>query len=84
LGPVRDYGGDSANREAVPILRAFKRDTEGTIRLHWASEMVREPTDPEQDMRHMGTVEPVWTLFDLTPGGRPAKDEQIEYDCCGG
>jgi hypothetical protein len=32
-------------------------------------------------MRHMGTVEPLWTLFDLTPGGRPNADEQIEYDC---
>lgn len=30
----------------------------------------------------MGTVEPVWTLFDLTPGGRPAKGEQMDYDCC--
>jgi hypothetical protein len=24
-------------------------------------------------------VEPLWTLFDLTPGGRPSADEQIEY-----
>jgi predicted dithiol-disulfide oxidoreductase (DUF899 family) len=30
----------------------------------------------------MGTVEPLWTLFDLTPGGRPKADEQFEYDCC--
>jgi predicted dithiol-disulfide oxidoreductase (DUF899 family) len=27
-------------------------------------------------------VEPMWTLLDLTPGGRPDADEQIEYDCC--
>jgi predicted dithiol-disulfide oxidoreductase (DUF899 family) len=40
------------------------------------------PTDPGQDMRHLGTVEPLWTLFDLTPGGRPQADEQIEYGCC--
>jgi predicted dithiol-disulfide oxidoreductase (DUF899 family) len=33
-------------------------------------------------MRHLGTVEPLWTLFDLTPGGRPTGDEQLEYDCC--
>jgi predicted dithiol-disulfide oxidoreductase (DUF899 family) len=45
--------------------------------------MVHAPTEPGQDMRQMGTVEPVWTLFDLTPGGRPAKDEQMEYGCCG-
>jgi hypothetical protein len=30
----------------------------------------------------MGTVEPLWTLFDLTPGGRPNADEQIEYGRC--
>ena len=31
--------------------------------------------------RHLGTVEPLWTLFDLTPAGRPAGDEQMEYPC---
>jgi predicted dithiol-disulfide oxidoreductase (DUF899 family) len=80
----RDYGGDNASGEGVPIMTVFKRDADGAIRLHWASEMVHAPTDPGQDMRHMGTVEPVWTLFDLTPGGRPAKDEQMDYGCCGG
>ena len=29
-----------------------------------------------------GTVEPMWTLLDLTPGGRPDANEQIEYECC--
>lgn len=80
----RDYGGDSADGEPVPIMTVFKRDPNGTIRLHWASELVFAPTDPGQDMRHMGTVEPLWTLFDLTPGGRPDADEQIEYSCCHG
>jgi predicted dithiol-disulfide oxidoreductase (DUF899 family) len=79
----RDYGGDSPEGEAVPIMTVFRRDADGTIRLHWASELVHAPTDEGQDMRHMGTVEPLWTLFDLTPGGRPQKDEQLDYDCCG-
>jgi predicted dithiol-disulfide oxidoreductase (DUF899 family) len=79
----RDYGGDGADGESVPIMTVFKRDADGTIRLHWASELLFEPSDPGQDMRHLGTVEPLWTLFDLTPGGRPAADEQIEYRCCG-
>src|SRR5262245_49009485 len=48
-------------------------------REHWASELLRAPSDPGQDPRHLGTVEPLWTLFDLTPGGRPAADEQLEY-----
>jgi predicted dithiol-disulfide oxidoreductase (DUF899 family) len=78
----RDYGGDNANGEPQPIMTVFKRDPDGTIRLHWASELLFERTDPDQDPRHLGTVEPLWTLFDLTPAGRPAKDEQIEYSCC--
>ncbi len=78
----RDYGGDGADDQPVPIMTVFKRWPDGRIRLHWASELVFAPTDSGQDMRHLGTVEPLWTLFDLTPGGRPAADEQIEYRCC--
>jgi predicted dithiol-disulfide oxidoreductase (DUF899 family) len=78
----RDYGGDDPDGEPVPIMTVFRRWPDGAIRLHWASELVYAPTDPGQDMRHLGTVEPLWTLFDLTPGGRPAADEQIEYRCC--
>ncbi|AKJ29275.1 hypothetical protein AAW51_2584 [Caldimonas brevitalea] len=78
----KDYGGDDAQGEPVPIMTVFKRSPDGTMRLHWASELVFEPADPGQDMRHLGTVEPLWTLFDLTPGGRPAADEQLEYGCC--
>lgn len=80
----RDYGGDGPDGEPVPIMTVFKRGDDGKIRLHWASELVFEPCDPGQDMRHLGTVEPLWTLFDLTPNGRPSGDEQFEYSCCGG
>lgn len=79
----RDYGGDDADGEPVPIMTVFKRSGAGRVRLHWASELVFEPGDPGQDMRHLGTVEPLWTLFDLTPNGRPAADEQMAYGCCG-
>jgi predicted dithiol-disulfide oxidoreductase (DUF899 family) len=78
----RDYGSDSADGRPVSLLTVFKRWPDGTIRLQWASELVFAPTDPGQDPRHLGTVEPLWTLFDLTPHGRPAADEQLEYDCC--
>jgi predicted dithiol-disulfide oxidoreductase (DUF899 family) len=77
-----DYGGDGADGESVPIMTVFRRDELGTIRLHWASEMVFAPTDDGQDMRHLGTVEPLWTLFDLTPNGRPVGDEQMDYPKC--
>jgi predicted dithiol-disulfide oxidoreductase (DUF899 family) len=78
----RDYGGDGENGEPVPIMTVFQREPDGTIRLYWASELVHEASEPGQDMRHLGTVEPLWTLFDLTPGGRPHAEEQIEYPCC--
>jgi predicted dithiol-disulfide oxidoreductase (DUF899 family) len=78
----RDYHGEGADGQQAPIMTVFKRWPDGVIRLHWASELFFEPSDPGQDMRHMGTVEPLWTLFDLTPGGRPLADEQMEYGCC--
>jgi predicted dithiol-disulfide oxidoreductase (DUF899 family) len=80
----RDYGGDGPDGQPVPIMTVFKRWPDGAIRLHWASELIHAPSDPGQDPRHLGTVEPLWTLFDLTPGGRPCADEQIEYPCCRG
>jgi predicted dithiol-disulfide oxidoreductase (DUF899 family) len=76
----RDYGGDGPEGQPVPLMTVFKRWDDGRIRLHWASELYFAPTDPGQDTRHLGTVEPLWTLFDLTPGGRPAADELIEYE----
>lgn len=78
----RDYHGEDANGQQAPILTVFKRWPDGTIRLYWASELLFEPADPGQDMRHLGTVEPLWTLFDLTPDGRPNADERFDYACC--
>lgn len=78
----KDYGGDDADGEPVPMMTVFKRSPDGTIRLHWASELVHAPADPQQDMRHLGTVEPLWTLFDLTPNGRPSGSELMDYGCC--
>ena len=69
----RDYGGEDAEGQQAPMMTVFHRGADGVIRLSWASELMREPSDPGQDMRHMGTVEPLWTLFDLTPGGRPTE-----------
>jgi len=77
----RDFGGDGPDGQPVPIMTVFKRWPDSAIRLHWASELIYAPKDPGQDPRHLGTVEPLWTLFDLTPGGRPRADEQIEYPC---
>jgi predicted dithiol-disulfide oxidoreductase (DUF899 family) len=75
----RDYHGETADGSQMPMLNVFHRD-EGTIRHFWGSELLYAPTDPGQDPRHVGTLEPVWNLFDLTPGGRPTDwDEQLSY-----
>jgi predicted dithiol-disulfide oxidoreductase (DUF899 family) len=61
------------------MLTVFHR-AGGVIRLFWGSELLYAPTDPGQDPRHVGTLEPVWNMFDLTPEGRPANwDEQLSY-----
>jgi predicted dithiol-disulfide oxidoreductase (DUF899 family) len=61
------------------MLNVFHRDGE-TIRHFWGSELFYAPQDPGQDPRHVGTLEPLWNLFDLTPEGRPNWDEQLNYD----
>ena len=77
----RDYQGESETGDSLPMMNVFHRDANGTIRHHWASEMLFAPTDDGQDPRHMGTLEPLWNLFDLTPEGRPSDwNEQLQYD----
>jgi predicted dithiol-disulfide oxidoreductase (DUF899 family) len=75
----RDYLGETETGRQRPMLNVFHRDC-GTIRHFWGSELFYAPSDPGQDPRHVGTLEPVWNLFDLTPEGRPADwDEQLRY-----
>ena len=75
----RDYLGETAAGSQRPMLNVFHRDGE-TVRHFWGSELFYAPTDPGQDPRHVGTLEPVWNLFDLTPEGRGIDwDEQLHY-----
>jgi predicted dithiol-disulfide oxidoreductase (DUF899 family) len=75
----RDYLGETADGAQRPMLNVFHRDGD-TIRHFWGSELLYAQTDPGQDPRHAGTLEPLWNLFDLTPEGRPMNwDEQLIY-----
>jgi predicted dithiol-disulfide oxidoreductase (DUF899 family) len=75
----RDYLAETADGSQRPMLNVFHRDG-ATIRHFWSSELFYAPTDPGQDPRHVGTLEPVWNLFDLTPEGRGTDwDEQLSY-----
>ncbi len=75
----RDYFGETAEGHQRPMLNVFHRDGE-TIRHFWGSELLYAPSDPGQDPRHVGTIEPLWNLYDLTPAGRGTDwDEQLSY-----
>src|SRR5437867_2212529 len=76
----RDYLGETADGSQVPMLNVFERDGD-TIRHFWGAELTYAPADPGQDHRSVGTLEPLWNMFDLTREGRPADwDEQLQYE----
>ena len=75
----RDYLAETEEGDQRPMLNVFQRNG-GVIRHFWGSELFYAPTDPGQDPRHLGTIEPVWNLFDLTREGRGEHwDEQLSY-----
>jgi predicted dithiol-disulfide oxidoreductase (DUF899 family) len=75
----RDYLAETEEGAQRPMLNVFHRQG-GVIRHFWGSELFYASTDPGQDPRHVGTLEPVWNLLDLTPEGRPREwDEQLSY-----
>ena len=55
----------------VPGLSVFTR-RDGAIRHFWSGEMSGEMADPGQDPRGAPDLDPLWTIFDLTPAGRDA------------
>src|SRR4051794_22898996 len=75
----RDYAAETPDGRQWPMLNVFHRDGDA-IRHFWGSELFYAATDDDQDPRHVGTLEPVWNMLDLTPGGRPPDwDEQLSY-----
>ena len=75
----RDYHGETAEGVQRPMMNVFRHGPD-TIRHFWGSELLYAPTDADQEPRHVGTLEPLWNLFDLTPDGRPNNWwEQLSY-----
>jgi predicted dithiol-disulfide oxidoreductase (DUF899 family) len=75
----RNYHGETVDGAQRPMLNAFHRDGDA-IRHFWASELFDAPADPGQEPRHVGTIEPLWNLFDFTRTGRPLDwEEQLDY-----
>ncbi len=75
----RDYWAETGEGDQQPMLNVFHRDGP-TISHFWGSELFYAPEDPGQDPRHVGTLEPLWNLFDFTPEGRPSDwVEEMSY-----
>jgi predicted dithiol-disulfide oxidoreductase (DUF899 family) len=78
-----DYAHDlhllDAEGNEVPALVVYRRDGDA-VRLFWASEMGPEMADPGQDPRDAPDIAALWSILDLTPGGR-GKDwyPKLEY-----
>jgi predicted dithiol-disulfide oxidoreductase (DUF899 family) len=74
-----DYHAETPEGTQRPMLTVFHRDA-NAIRHFWSSELFYAPTEPGQDPRHVGTLEPLWNMLDLTPEGRPQNwQEQLSY-----
>lgn len=66
---ANDLGLINKDGSEDPALVVFKRDGE-KVRLFWASEMGPGMADPGQDHRDAPDIASLWSILDLTPGGR--------------
>ncbi len=74
-----DYLAETPDGIQRPMLTVFHREHDA-IRHFWSSELLYAPSDPGEDPRHVGTIEMLWNLLDLTPEGRPEDwYEQLSY-----
>jgi predicted dithiol-disulfide oxidoreductase (DUF899 family) len=65
----RDYQGETANGDQMPMLHVFTRRN-GKVHHFWASEMLFPPGVRGQHSRHVDMIWPLWNVLDLVPAGR--------------
>ncbi len=65
----RDYQAETAEGAQMPILNVFLRDGE-QLRHAWATELMFAPREEGEDPRHVDAIWPLWSVLDMTPGGR--------------
>lgn len=53
----------------MPVLMVLVKQGDA-IRLHWMGETTQDMADPGEDPRGATEIAPLWTVLDLTPGGR--------------
>ena len=76
----RDYHAEGPESDDDAAINVFvKRD--GKIHHFWGGEMTGKTSDPGQDPRGAPDPMPLWTILDMTPGGRGTDwYPQLEYD----
>lgn len=74
-----DYRAEAPNGQQFPLAHVFvKRGKK--IRHFWSSELWFSKPDPNEDMRHVDFMWPMWSILDTTPKGRgKAWGAQLEY-----
>ncbi|WP_341318910.1 DUF899 family protein [Paraburkholderia sp. IMGN_8] len=65
----RDYAAEDPDGDDYAAFNVFTRSG-GTVRHFWAEEMGPSIADPGQDPRGAPDPMPIWTVLDMTPGGR--------------
>lgn len=70
------YHGEMADGAQVPMCNVFVKGN-GEIRHFWNSEMFFAPSATHP--RHIDMLWPLWSFFDLTPGGRGEFMPELNY-----
>lgn len=66
-----DYRAEGLDGQQFPLAHVFVRRGK-KIRHFWSSELWFAGADPNQDMRHVDFMWPMWSILDTTPKGRGA------------
>ena len=61
------------------MFNVFRKDSSGTVRHFWGSELVYAPEEPGQNHRAGDLVDPLWGLLDMTPEGRGTFFPDLSY-----
>ena len=64
----RDHHAETGEGEQIPILNVFVRDGD-QVRHAWAPSSCSR-RDEGEDPRHVDAIWPIWSVLDMTPGGR--------------
>lgn len=65
----RDYADEDPDGDDTAAFNVFTR-AGGRVRHFWGDEMGMQTADPGQDPRGAPDPMPLWTVLDMTPGGR--------------